>query len=61
MDDQTADKPAKGFVIGQDLALMSVAELERTIALLREEIGRLEADMTQKAASRDAADAFFKR
>jgi uncharacterized small protein (DUF1192 family) len=29
--------------------------------LLREEITRLEADMTQKRASRTAADQFFKR
>lgn len=61
MDDQDADKPAAPFVLGQDLALLSVAELERTIALLRDEISRLEADIAQKMASRDAADAFFKR
>ena len=61
MDDEEADRPAAPFVVGQDLALMSVAELERTIALLRDEIARLEADIAQKTASRDAADAFFKR
>jgi len=57
------DKPKKKFVheIGQDLTLLSVEELGARVQLLRDEIGRLEADMTQKRASRAAADQFFKR
>ena len=57
------DKPKKKIAheIGQDLTLLSVQELEARVQLLRDEINRLEADMTQKRASRSAADAFFKR
>ena len=57
------DRPKKKFVheIGQDLTLLSVAELNGRIALMREEIARLEADIKNKQASRSAADQFFKR
>jgi len=47
--------------MGQDLTLLSVEELGARVQLLRDEISRLEADMTQKRASRAAADQFFKR
>lgn len=46
--------------IGQDLSLLSVEELQARIALLGEEIARLEAAMKAKRASRDAAEMFFK-
>lgn len=46
--------------IGQDLSLLSVEELGHRIALLKEEIGRLETAMTMKRATREAADRFFK-
>jgi uncharacterized small protein (DUF1192 family) len=61
MEDE--DKPKKKLVheIGQDLALLSVAELEARIGLLREEIARLEASISSKRASLDAANTFFKR
>ena len=57
------DKPKKKVAheIGQDLTLLSVEELGARVQLLRDEISRLEADMTQKRASRAAADQFFKR
>jgi uncharacterized small protein (DUF1192 family) len=47
--------------IGQDLTLLSVEELAARIAVLKEEIARLEADMAKKWASRSAADQFFKK
>ena len=47
--------------IGQDLSLLSVAELNERINLMREEITRLEADIARKQATRSAADAFFKK
>jgi uncharacterized small protein (DUF1192 family) len=47
--------------IGQDLTLLSVAELNERINLMREEITRLEADIARKQATRSAADAFFKK
>ena len=57
------DKPKKKVAheIGQDLTLLSVEELGARVQLLHDEISRLEADMTQKRASRTAADQFFKR
>ena len=47
--------------MGQDLALLSVGELGERITLLKEEIARLEAEVTRKQASKSAADLFFKK
>ena len=47
--------------IGQSLALLSVDELDERIALLREEIDRIEADREKKLVSMAAAATFFKR
>jgi uncharacterized small protein (DUF1192 family) len=57
------DRPKKKIVheIGQDLALLSVKELQERIGILKEEITRLEADIARKQASRGAADQFFKK
>ena len=57
------DRPKKKLVheIGQDLTLLSVAELTERIALLKEEIARLEADSKKKQATKSAADQFFKK
>ena len=57
------DRPKKKITheIGQELTLLSVAELNDRIALMREEIARLEADINKKQASRSVADQFFKR
>ncbi len=57
------DRPKKKITheIGQDLTLLSVAELNERIALMREEIARLEADVVRKQSSRSAADNFFKK
>ncbi len=57
------DRPKKKLVheIGQDLALLSIEELGDRISLLKEEIARLEADITRKRATKSAADTFFKR
>jgi uncharacterized small protein (DUF1192 family) len=61
--DDDEDRPKKKIVheIGQDLALLSVNELRERIALLKDEIARLEASITSKKASRNVADAFFKK
>jgi len=57
------DRPKKKIAheIGQDLTLLSVRELGERIALLKDEIARLEADILRKQASRSAADQFFKK
>jgi uncharacterized small protein (DUF1192 family) len=57
------DRPKKKIThdIGQDLALLSVEELSERVALLKEEIARLEAAREKKQASRTVADQFFKK
>ncbi len=57
------DLPKKKAVhdIGQDLSLLSVGELGERVNELKDEIGRLEAEITRKRASQTAADAFFKK
>ena len=61
VDDE--DQPKRKIVheIGQDLALLSLGELNERIALLRQEIARLEAAASSKKASRDVASQFFKK
>jgi uncharacterized small protein (DUF1192 family) len=56
------DKPRRKIThdIGQDLSLLSVEELAERIALMNAEIERLQAAMTRKRASKDAANSFFK-
>jgi uncharacterized small protein (DUF1192 family) len=61
MDDD--DRPKKKVVheIGQDLALLSIKELEERIALLSDEIARLRAAIASKQGSRNVANQFFKK
>ncbi len=61
IDDDDKPKKKVAHEIGQDLSLFSVDELAARVQLMRDEIARLEADMTQKRAKRAAADQFFKR
>ncbi|WP_166141845.1 DUF1192 domain-containing protein [Methylosinus sp. RM1] len=64
-DDRPRSGPGSGKTasheIGQPLDALSVAEFDARIALLRDEIERLERARAAKAASRAAADAFFKK
>ena len=60
VDDEDRPKKKIAHDIGQDLALLSVEELNERIALLQAEIERLQAAVTSKRASRDAAAQFFK-
>jgi uncharacterized small protein (DUF1192 family) len=57
------DRPKKKIThdIGQELALLSVAELAERVALLKDEIARLEAAMASKQESKSAADQFFRK
>ena len=61
IDDDDRPKKKVAHEIGQDLTLLSVAELQERIGLMREEIARLEADIGRKQATRNAADTLFKR
>lgn len=55
-DDEPKKKP-RPHEIGQDLSLLSVDELSERIALLREEIVRLEAERAAKGPARQPARA----
>ncbi|MCO4317572.1 DUF1192 domain-containing protein [Phyllobacterium sp. 21LDTY02-6] len=46
--------------IGQDLSLLSVAELDERIELLKTEIVRLEEERGRKGSSKLAAEALFR-
>ena len=59
--DDEPRKKQKPHEIGQDLALLSAGELAERIALLRSEIERLEAELQAKGATKNAAEALFRR
>ena len=63
MRDNDAERPLPKpkHHLGEPLDTLSVEELRLRVASLRQEIARLEAAVAAKQASRDAADAFFKR
>jgi uncharacterized small protein (DUF1192 family) len=46
--------------VGQDLSLLSEADLDERIGLLHDEIQRIEAEKKKRNATRMAADSFFK-
>ena len=58
--DDLVPKRKPDMVIGEDLALLSVAELTQRIKLLEAEITRLKGAIECKQASKTAADAFFR-
>ncbi len=58
-EDLPRPKPAR-HELGQDLSMLSVEELRERIGALRAEIERLEASISKKQASRNAADSVFK-
>ncbi|MFO1090404.1 MAG: DUF1192 domain-containing protein [Hyphomicrobiales bacterium] len=60
-EDLLPKKRRTEIVIGEDVTLLSVAELEHRIDLLKGEIERLTAAIGSKKDSRQAADSFFKR
>ncbi len=56
------DLPKKptGVMLGENLDLLSVAELEHRVGQLELEILRVKAAIQAKQASKNAADAFFR-
>ncbi len=53
-------KPKHEHVVGENLEAISLDELQLRVALLKQEIERIETEMSRKQASRSAAAAFFK-
>ena len=60
MEAEDRPKPKHEHLIGENLEAISVDELRARIGVLQAEMQRLEAEVTRKQASRNAADAFFK-
>ncbi|AIJ74259.1 MULTISPECIES: DUF1192 domain-containing protein [Brucella] len=59
--DEDVVKPHSGAVLSEDeLALLSVTEIDQRIALLQSEIERLKAERLKKGDSRAAAEALFR-
>lgn len=59
--DDDRPKPKSVHEIGQDLSMLSLAEIDLRVAALQAEIERLAEARTRKAASRSAADSFFRK
>jgi uncharacterized small protein (DUF1192 family) len=60
MFEEDRPKPKTRHDIGQDLATLSVAELEERIGLLKSEIARLEEAKASKSQHLSAAAALFR-
>jgi uncharacterized small protein (DUF1192 family) len=60
MDLDEPPKKKPGAVVGENLDLLSVAELEQRVHDLESEIVRVKTMIASKQASKTAADAFFK-
>lgn len=54
------DIPLKKTAKVKDLTDMSISELEEYIAVMRDEIIRVEADIAKKKAHQESLDSFFK-
>ena len=54
-------KPKSVHEVGQDLSMLSLAEIDERITALKTEIERLIETRARKDASRSAADAFFRK
>lgn len=61
VDEEPSKKKKPGYEIGEDLALLSIAELEERIIILDLEIARIEEAIRSKQASAEIAQSFFKR
>jgi uncharacterized small protein (DUF1192 family) len=59
-DDDEVKMPRR-HEIGQELTLLSVEELRNRIFLLQQEIARLEAELSAKGVTKQAAEALFRR
>lgn len=60
MDDEDTPRKLRAHTVGEDLATLSIDELEERVELLKTEIARLGEAIAGKRASAAAADAFFK-
>ncbi len=60
-DEEERPKKKIAHEVGEDLSRLSLDELAARVAVLRDEIARLEAAAQAKRSSAEVASAFFKR
>ena len=60
-DEEDAPKKMRKHEVGEDLSALSLDELAERIALLTNEIARIETAIAGKRASAEVAASFFKR
>lgn len=60
MDPEDLPRPKLNMVIGENLDVISITELEQRIVSLDSEIQRIRAEIAKKHASKAAAASFFK-
>lgn len=60
MEPDDLPKPKPKLTVGDPLDTISIAELEQRILAFEGEIARIRAEISKKAASKAAADAFFR-
>jgi uncharacterized small protein (DUF1192 family) len=61
LDELAPRKLKQDIVLGEDLSALSAHELDKRIATLEAEIARTREALRSRAATKNAADAFFKR
>jgi uncharacterized small protein (DUF1192 family) len=61
MNEDDLPRKPKGFMIGESLDAVSIAELEQRIHELDSEIARIKAEISRKKLAQGAADAFFSK
>lgn len=61
MEDEERKTKIADIVIGEDLSLLSVEELESRIEILQSEIARIRDDIGSKQSSLSVAESFFKQ
>lgn len=59
-DDEISSKVLAEIVVGADLSLLSIDELQKRIILFEQEIGRLKKDIEVKELSKAAAESIFR-
>jgi uncharacterized small protein (DUF1192 family) len=59
--DEMGVKPPKAIMVGEDLKVLSIAELEARISALEQEIERVRNELQVKRRHEQAAAALFKR
>jgi len=61
MEDEERKTKIADIVIGEDLSMLSVEELESRIEILQSEIARIRDDIGSKQSSLSVAESFFKQ